>query len=61
MGHIQRKHLSEALVVVPTKEVLEWMNKTFSPILNRQIQGDLNPERLRRSEMPSSPVSSLAN
>ena len=46
MGHIQRKHLSEALVVVPTKEVLEWMNKTFSPILNRQIQGRLESRTL---------------
>ena len=46
MGHIQRKHLSEALVVVPPKEVLEWMNKTFSPILNRQIQGRLESRTL---------------
>ena len=46
MGHIQRKHLSEALVVVPPEEVLEWMNKIFSPILNRQIQGRLESRTL---------------
>ena len=46
MGHIQRRHLSEALVVVPPEEVLEWMNKTFLPMLNRQIQGRLESRTL---------------
>ena len=46
MGHIQRKHLSEALVVVPPVEVLEWMNEIFSPILSRQIQGRLESRTL---------------
>ncbi len=46
MGHIQRKHLSEALVLVPPPEVLEWMNSVFSPLLNRQIQGRLESRTL---------------
>tara|TARA_Y100001933_G_scaffold24425_1_gene20577 strand:+ start:578 stop:1894 length:1317 start_codon:yes stop_codon:yes gene_type:complete len=46
MGHIQRKHLSEALVVVPPEKILEWMNEIFSPILNQQIQGRLESRTL---------------
>ena len=46
MGHIQRKHLSEAMVAVPPEEVLLQFNKVFDPILNRQIQGRLESRTL---------------
>ena len=50
MGHIQRHHLSEALVVVPPPKVMDKMDKTMTPLIdkiisnNRQIQ---NLEQLR--------------
>lgn len=46
MGHIQRKHLSEAMVLSPPQEVLMWMNQIFSPILSQQIHGRLQSRTL---------------
>lgn len=46
MGHIQRKHLSEAMVVVPSEGILVEMNKVFAPILSRQIDGRLESRTL---------------
>jgi len=46
MGHIQRKHLSEAMVAVPPEEVLLELNKVFAPILSRQIHARLESRTL---------------
>lgn len=37
MGHIQRHHLSSALVVVPPKNILTTMNKTMAPLVEQII------------------------
>ncbi len=37
MGHIQRHHLSESLVIVPTKPILIKANKTLSNLFDQQI------------------------
>lgn len=37
MGHIQRKHLSEATATVPCFRVLEKANEIFEPLINLQI------------------------
>ena len=37
MGHIQRKHLSEATAAVPCSGVLEKANEIFEPLINLQI------------------------
>lgn len=41
MGHIQRKHLSEALCYVPNDSRLQVMNFTMAPILEKIIQNSL--------------------
>jgi len=41
MGHIQRYHLSSALVVIPPKNVLETMDKMISPLLDSVINNNL--------------------
>ncbi len=38
MGHIQRHHLSEALVLIPPTKTLENMNCTMNPIFKKFIQ-----------------------
>lgn len=37
MGHIQRKHLKEAKVLVPSKEDMEKMDKVLNPIIQQII------------------------
>ncbi len=37
MGHIQRKHLTEALCSVPNSNSLEKASKVFSPMLQKII------------------------
>ncbi|MDH0350403.1 restriction endonuclease subunit S [Aeromonas caviae] len=37
MGHIQRKHLTEAMVVVPSSQVLAEADKIFGPLLDQWI------------------------
>lgn len=37
MGHIQRKHLDDALVLVPSNELLTNANKVFQPLLNAAV------------------------
>lgn len=37
MGHIQRKHLTEAMVVVPSSQVLAEADKIFGPLLDQSI------------------------
>ena len=46
MGHIQRYHLSSALVVIPPKNVLETMDKMISPLLDRMINNNLESHTL---------------
>jgi type I restriction enzyme S subunit len=42
MGHIKRKHLSDALVAVPPNEILNAANELFNPLfdylINNKIQ-----------------------
>ncbi|MFM4921190.1 restriction endonuclease subunit S [Aeromonas dhakensis] len=37
MGHIQRKHLTEAMVVVPSSQVLAEADKIFGPLLDQWV------------------------
>lgn len=46
MGHIQRRHLTEALVAVPPEKVLEAMNQKMAPLLEKQIQNSLESKTL---------------
>lgn len=46
MGHIQRKHLSEALCCVPNDNRLQVMNFTMSLILEKTIQNSLQIQTL---------------
>ncbi|WP_051962815.1 restriction endonuclease subunit S [Mesoaciditoga lauensis] len=47
MGHIKRKDLSASMVVVPPCNVLEEMNKSMSPIINKII---INNRQIRTLE-----------
>lgn len=49
MGHIQRKHLSEALCCVPNDSRLQVMNFTMSPILEKTIQNSLQIQTLAKT------------
>lgn len=46
MGHIQRKHLTEALVIVPSPEVLAEADKIFMPLLEQWINNALQAQNL---------------
>jgi len=46
MGHIQRKHLSGAKVLVPPSECLNQLSMIFSPLLQRQIEARLESATL---------------
>lgn len=46
MGHIQRKHLTEALVVIPSEDVLSEADMTFNPLLNQWINNALQAQTL---------------
>lgn len=46
MGHIQRRHLTQAMVVVPPPNVLHSMDQTMAPLLEKQIQNDLESKTL---------------
>ncbi len=46
MGHIQRHHLSEAKVFVPTAIEMEAMDKTMSPIIEKIIANNLESRAL---------------
>ncbi len=41
MGHIQRQHLTSALVVVPPRSILDKMDRTISPLLDGIINLNL--------------------
>lgn len=46
MGHIQRKHLTEALCNVPDSNFLEQANKIFTPILQKNINNAIHIQTL---------------
>jgi type I restriction enzyme S subunit len=46
MGHIQRAHLSEAKVLVPSDDLLRAMTAFFVPILQRSIDNELQAQTL---------------
>lgn len=46
MGHIQRKHLTEAKVVVPTDAVMRLANDVFEPLLGQLINNALQAQTL---------------
>ncbi len=48
MGHIQRHHLSQAMVLVPKKEHLQMMTAVAEPILNRVINNLIEIRQLRQ-------------
>jgi type I restriction enzyme S subunit len=39
MGHIQRRHLSDALTIVPNPEVLSQADSLIAPLMDRMIEG----------------------
>jgi type I restriction enzyme S subunit len=46
MGHIQRSHLSEAKVLVPSRELLDAMSAHLAPLLDRAVQNELQARTL---------------
>lgn len=46
MGHIQRHHLSEAIVAVPPEDLLRELDQLMSPVLDRQICNDIESHTL---------------
>lgn len=46
MGHIQRKHLAEAMVVCPPTEVIDEMTRVMAPLLDRMVSARLESARL---------------
>lgn len=48
MGHIQRQHLTEALVPIPPKEIIDEMNSKFSPIIDKIILNNSEIKKLTK-------------
>jgi type I restriction enzyme S subunit len=46
MGHIQRKHLTEAKVLVPSRPLLSYMTEIMSPIVDRIIANRIESRNL---------------
>lgn len=46
MGHIQRRHLTEAKVLVPSKKLLLAMTECLAPLLDRATQNELQAQTL---------------
>lgn len=46
MGHIKRTHLTNALVVVPNKKLMQKADKIFNPIVNRIIEAKIESKHL---------------
>ena len=46
MGHIQRKHLTQAKVFVPTQPELKEMSETMSPLIEKLITNNLESRTL---------------
>jgi type I restriction enzyme, S subunit len=49
MGHIQRHHLSQAMTVVPSDEVLRTTNKIVGPLFERAVSSDLESRTLAQT------------
>lgn len=55
MGHIQRKHLTDAKIVVPPPEAMDGFSRVLSPLFEKIIKIDLqsrNLEQLRNTLLP---------
>tara|TARA_B100000886_G_scaffold255475_1_gene180929 strand:+ start:1999 stop:3315 length:1317 start_codon:yes stop_codon:yes gene_type:complete len=55
MGHIQRKNLSEAKIILPPKELMKEITAIFEPLLEREINARLESKflfQLRDSILP---------
>lgn len=48
MGHIQRKHLKNAMVLIPTKDELEKMDKVLNPIIEQIINQSIEIRTLTK-------------
>lgn len=46
MGHIQRKHLSDAKLVLPSEDLIQKTSSIFEPILERYIANSLQAKEL---------------
>jgi type I restriction enzyme S subunit len=46
MGHIQRKHLTEARIVVPPVEIMISAQQVFQPLFDRMLVNDLQNRTL---------------
>lgn len=46
MGHIQRHHLTDAQVVIPTPELMEQLNTTFSSMIDQIVANEINSRTL---------------
>ena len=46
MGHIQRKHLTEAKVVAPPIEIIQAISGYFAPLLDSWITNELKAKTL---------------
>ena len=46
MGHIQRHHLAEAMVVVPQGDTLQAMDRILAPLIERQIANNIETHTL---------------
>ncbi|NCO74961.1 MAG: restriction endonuclease subunit S [Cyanobacteria bacterium] len=49
MGHIQRKHLTEALCCIPTDKQLRFFDGILTPILNKKIRNSLQIQTLTKT------------
>jgi len=55
MGHIKRKHLTDAKVKIPSPELINNLDKLFAPIIEKQIISMIeirNLEKIRDSLLP---------
>ncbi len=46
MGHIQRHHLSEAMVIVPPSDLMEQMDKVMAPLVNKIVANAIESRTL---------------
>ena len=46
MGHIQRRHLTEAMTVIPSKATLAALDRTMAPLLERMLKHRLESRAL---------------
>ena len=46
MGHIQRRHLTEAKVVVPPEHLMEALSRIIAPFFDNRLNGALHANSL---------------